>query len=172
MSQLTNSNMPTRPAFQFESFDLPTLVHRACSFYQRLADHKSIRLVVESTAEVPAAWADRVAVAAVLDNLLSNAIKYSPPSSDTQVQVRHEGDWILCSVRDHGPGLSAEEQARLFQRGARLTSRSTAGGTYAGYGLAVAQELMEKLGGRIDCEARSAGGLASRSDCQKLQPGS
>jgi len=56
-------------------------------------------------------------------------------------------------VRDEGPGLSREDQGQLFQRGAKLTPRPTAGELSTGYGLAVAKEWIEKLGGTIWCES-------------------
>jgi signal transduction histidine kinase len=153
LGQLTKAPTPEDAPFRFEAFDLSILVQRACSFYQRVADRKGIRVAVNPAARVPPVWADRVAVAAVLDNLLSNAIKYSPPGRTIQVLVEGDGDWVVCGVRDEGPGLSPEDQARLFQRGARLTPRPTAGEPSTGYGLAVAKELVESLGGQIWCES-------------------
>jgi signal transduction histidine kinase len=153
VGQLTNTAAPADAPFRIEAFDLTTLVQRACSFYQRVADRKASRVDVNSAAGVPPVWADRVAAAAILDNLVSNAIKYSPPGATVQVQVRAEGDWVVCSVRDSGPGLSPEDQARLFRRGARLTPKPTAGEPSMGYGLAVAKELVEGLGGQIWCES-------------------
>jgi signal transduction histidine kinase len=152
-AQLMNTATPTETPFRLEAFDLVTMVQRACSYYQRVADQKAIRITAAPAAGVPAVWADRVAVAAVLDNLLSNAIKFSPPGSAVRVEVRGEGDQVVCAVRDSGPGLSPEDQARLFQRGVRLTPKPTAGEPSTGYGLAVAKELVESLGGRIWCES-------------------
>ena len=153
VGQLTNTASLADAPFRLESFDLPTLVQRACAFYQRGADRKTIRVAVDPAAGVPPVWADRVAVAAILDNLVSNAIKYSPPDSTIHVQVRAEGDWVVCAVRDSGPGLSPEDQAKLFQRGVRLTPRPTAGEPSMGYGLAVAKELVEGLRGQIWCKS-------------------
>ena len=51
-------------------------------------------------------------------------------------------------------GLSRDDQAKLFQRGAKLTPRPTGGENSTGYGLAVAKELVEKLGGTIWCTCR------------------
>jgi signal transduction histidine kinase len=86
-----------------------------------------------------------------LDNLLSNAIKYSPPGKHIWIQVRRDRDSVVCSVQDEGPGLSQEEQTRLFQRGARLSPVPTGGEPSTGYGLAVAKELIERLHGEIWC---------------------
>src|SRR5262249_13052706 len=69
------------------------------------------------------------------------------------VQVRGEKGWAVCGVRDEGPGLSKEDQARLFQKGVRLTPTPTAGEASTGFGLAVAKELIDKLGGQIWCES-------------------
>jgi signal transduction histidine kinase len=74
-------------------------------------------------------------------------------SSWIHVRVRGEAGWGVCEVRDEGPGLSPADQARLFQRGVRLAPRPTGGEPSTGYGLAVAKELVEKLGGAIWCES-------------------
>ena len=56
-------------------------------------------------------------------------------------------------MRDQGPGLTPEDQTRLFQPGARLASAPSGGEPSTGYGLAVAKHLMDKLGGQIWCES-------------------
>lgn len=154
VSHLMTASASTDIKLHFEKVDgLPDLVLRVCSFYQRLAERKTIGVNADSTADVPSAWTDRVALLAILDNLLSNAVKYSPPGKQIWVQVRGENDWVVFSVRDHGPGLSQDDQAKLFQRGARLTPRPTGGEASTGYGLAVAKELIEKMGGKIWCDS-------------------
>lgn len=80
-------------------------------------------------------------------------MKYSPPGKLIRVHVSAERDGVVCSVRDEGPGLSQEDQAKLFQRGAQLTPKPTGGESSAGYGLAVAKEFIERLGGTIWCES-------------------
>ena len=89
----------------------------------------------------------------MLENLLSNAVKYSPSGKRIWVQLSAELDGVVCSVRDEGPGLSDEDQAKLFHRGAQLTPKPTGGESSTGYGFAVAKELIESLGGTIWCES-------------------
>jgi signal transduction histidine kinase len=151
VSRLMSATVPQETALRFEPVELPMLVQRICHYYQRVAARKRLHILYGSTDEVPQVWTDRVAVAAVLDNLLSNAVKYSPPGRRIWVQVQGDKSSASCSVQDEGPGLSQEEQARLFQRGVRLSPLPTAGEPSTGYGLAVAKELIEQVGGTIWC---------------------
>jgi signal transduction histidine kinase len=153
VSQLISSSTIPDAHLRFENVDLAILIHRTCQYYRRIADRKSIRLTDETSGEMPPVRTDRVALAAVMDNLLSNAVKFSSPGTHVRVKLRIEKDSAICDVRDEGPGLSTDDQARLFQRGATLTPRPTAGESSTGYGLAVARELIEKLGGTIWCES-------------------
>jgi signal transduction histidine kinase len=153
VSQLLSASTTTEPKLRFEMVDLPILVQRACDYYQRMADRKTIRVIFDSTVNDPLVWTDRVGVAAVLDNLLSNAIKYSQPTKNVWVSIRSEKGGTVCSVRDEGPGLSQEDHAKLFQRGVRLAPRPTGDEYSRGYGLAVAKEMVEKLGGQIWCDS-------------------
>jgi signal transduction histidine kinase len=66
----------------------------------------------------------------------------------------------VCTVQDEGPGLDAEEQARLFQRGIRLSPVPTGGESSSGYGLAVAKEPIEKIEGEIWCESQPGQGAS------------
>jgi signal transduction histidine kinase len=151
VSQLMTASATTDTKLRFEKVDLILLVQRACNYYQRLAQRKNILITFTPSQHVPPVWTDRVAVAAVLDNLLSNAVKYSPPEKQVGVTLRGEPGFAVCGVQDEGPGLSPEDQARLFQRGVRLTPKPTAGEPSTGYGLAVAKDLVEKMGGNIWC---------------------
>jgi signal transduction histidine kinase len=153
VSQLVNAQTDLGAEMRFEKVDLPIMAQRFRIFYQRIADQKQIQCLSGSTVDVPPAWTDRVATAAVLDNLFSNAVKYSPPGKRIWVEVVARQDGVVCNVRDEGPGLSQEDQAKLFQRGTTLTPKPTGGEPSTGYGLAVAKQLIEKVGGTIWCES-------------------
>ena len=153
VGQLMNASVTAEIALRFEKVELPILLQRVCHYYQRVADQKSLRVIMEISGPVRPVWIDRVALAAVLDNLLSNAVKYSESGKRIWVRLRDERDGVVCEVRDEGPGLSRDDQAKLFQKGVRLTPKPTAGEPTMGYGLAVAKELVDKLNGKIWCES-------------------
>jgi signal transduction histidine kinase len=166
---MKHASITSAPKLRFDKLDLPLLVQRACAFYRRKADRKKIRITWESQVTHPFVRADRVAVAAVLDNLLSNAVKYSLPDKQIRVTVREEPAYLVCSVQDEGPGLSLEDQSKLFQKGVCLSAVPTGGEPATGYGLAVAKELMGLLGGAIWCESRPGQGACFLIGLPKYQ---
>ena len=137
----------------WEQVELPRGVQRVCYYYERQAARKQLTLHVETHAAVPPVWTDRVAVAVVLTSLLSNAIKFSPPGTTIWVRVAGDATGVTCCIQDEGPGLDAAEQAQLFQRGVRLRPQPTGGEASTGYGLAVAKELIDLVGGSLWCRS-------------------
>ncbi len=153
VSQLTSAAVTPDAKLRFEKVDVSLGMRRVCGYYQAKAEQKQIRLICGPCVDLPPVWTDRVAAGAVLDNLLSNAMKFSPPGKQIILAATGEPDSVVVSVRDEGPGLSQEDQARLFQPGVRLSPTPTGGEPSSGYGLAVAKKLVEQLGGQIWCES-------------------
>ncbi|MCW5664258.1 MAG: sensor histidine kinase N-terminal domain-containing protein [Piscinibacter sp.] len=88
-------------------------------------------------------------------NLLHNAIRHAPPGSPLTLRLAARDGTAELRVEDRGPGLSAEQQARLFQPFAA----GRGGGT--GLGLAICHEIVRTLGGSIALVNREGGGLAA-----------
>ncbi|MFS6827224.1 sensor histidine kinase [Cyanobium sp. ATX-6F1] len=83
-------------------------------------------------------------------NLFDNALRHSPDGTRVEVGVEISGNWWLLSVRDHGAGLSEEDQRRMFERfyrGDPSRERSQRGGS--GLGLAIVQQIAVTHGGRV-----------------------
>ena len=115
------------------------------------------RVVYEDGGEVRA-LADRARVVQVASNLVENALKYAPQGS-IQIRARQLGAAIRIEVEDEGPGVSSEEQQRVwekFYRGAEVVRHNLQRGT--GIGLALVKALVEAQGGRVGLESGPAGG--------------
>jgi signal transduction histidine kinase len=153
-----------------EEVNLARMARRACDFYQPTAEHKRIELICEVEEPLGSVRGDRVAVATVIDNLLSNALKFSPSDRRVWVRVRAEPGCLTCEVRDEGPGLSAEDQARLFREGQRLTPAPTGGEPSAGYGLAISRDLVTRMGGTIRCQSEPGQGATFSFSLPALAP--
>jgi signal transduction histidine kinase len=143
------------PLYLVQSFvSLRSMIDRTVEIYGDIALAKNIEISWELP-EFPAItiWTDGIAVGTVLDNLLSNAIKFSEPGETISVRMTRKGTELICCVCDHGPGLSKDDQSKVFQRGCRLDPKPTGGESSSGYGLAAARRVVESLGGRIWCES-------------------
>ncbi|MSW42552.1 MAG: two-component sensor histidine kinase, partial [Actinobacteria bacterium] len=89
----------------------------------------------------------------VVGALLDNARKHTPAGCDVQVRMLERGDCWRVEVADHGPGLSAEDAAHVFDRFYRADAaraRATGG---SGLGLAIASGIVAAHQGRIGVES-------------------
>jgi len=137
---------------QVTQVDLGAVVSEALSRHTGYAQLKSIQLRRQLVIAPPMiVQADRLALIEVMLNLIGNAIKYSQPGSEVHVSLATAGDHAVCEVRDHGPGISPEEQDKLFTVGGILSSKPTAGEPQTGIGLAMSHELVKTMGGTLWC---------------------
>jgi signal transduction histidine kinase len=104
------------------------------------------------------ALADETLLAQVADNFLANALKFSPRGAAVRIDVGGTGERLRLAVTDNGPGIAAEEQAELFRKFRRASTRPTDGEPSHGLGLAVAKRLAEAMGGSVGCESRPGAG--------------
>jgi two-component system sensor histidine kinase/response regulator len=139
---------------ELQRFDLLPLVQDVCVEYQEKAQAKAQSLSCEW--EMESAWivADPLRVRQVLENLLSNALKFSATQTEIQVQLAQVGQAVRLQVRDQGPGLSAADQAQLFERFMRLSAKPTGGEHSSGLGLSISKKLVEAMSGTIGCESQ------------------
>jgi signal transduction histidine kinase len=134
-----------------EPVDLARLIDEVVGTAQQLAEKNKNRLVVEAPADVGTLTADSMRLKQILLNLLSNACKFTK-EGEVALRVRKvvDGDaWIELAVADTGIGLTAEQQAKLFQdftQADALTARRY-GGT--GLGLALSRRLARMMGGDV-----------------------
>jgi len=97
------------------------------------------------------AYADQERTGQVVRNLLANALKYSAPTEPVGVRISASEDEITVSVQDHGRGIPQDQQARIFERFARLDQSERVPGT--GLGLYIAAQIVAQQGGRIWMES-------------------
>ena len=122
---------------------------------RRVTMAHNLRLVVEQPSVI-GRW-DAGRIERIVDNLLSNAVKYSPKGGDVVLRVWSESGSAYLSVEDHGIGVPAAEQERVFEFRRRGSNVGDIRGT--GVGLAGAARLVELAGGEIS--VASDGGTGS-----------
>lgn len=122
-------------------------------------------MIQENQAEIvlpptwPPAWGYGPWVEEVWINYLSNAIKYGGQPPRLELGATRQADGMICFwVSDNGPGLSPEEQNRLFVPFTRLEQAQTKG---HGLGLSIVRRIVEKLGGQVWVESEGMPGKGS-----------
>lgn len=158
-----------------QSFDILPVVQQSLAEYQERAAQKSISMHLDyeqNAAHPMMVFADKQATTQILDNLISNALKYSPhgkrvwveitttsltrfngaPPSSYTLQARQDG-FVCIAIRDEGPGLSSDDQTKLFGKFARLSARPTGGEHSTGLGLSIVKKLAEAMHGTVWCES-------------------
>ncbi|CAH0245019.1 hybrid sensor histidine kinase/response regulator [Stenotrophomonas lactitubi] len=150
-----------RLELQSNAFGLNRLLQDLAALMGPLAAQKGLRFILDN--QLPAglqATGDAMRVRQILLNLLSNAVKFTSRGSITLHARCEEGPRGLhFEVRDTGPGISQEQQQRLFRRFEQADGARTAaqyGGS--GLGLAICRELALAMQGRIRVESQLGSG--------------
>ncbi|GAB2653912.1 sensor histidine kinase [Nocardia goodfellowii] len=114
---------------------------------------RPIELEIHSGAGTLEITGDEMRLRQVLANLIENALTHTPPEASVTVHLTPRSDDVLLAVADTGPGLPAEQAARIFERFYRTdTSRTrTSGGT--GLGLSIVQALVTAHRGTVTVDS-------------------
>ena len=140
------------------SFDLAALVKRQVDLLAPKAAQKQLALEVRIAKDVPSRVSgDPLRIGQVLANLLSNAIKFTPHGSvNVSISAKDSGNGqavVRFVIKDTGIGISPEHQKLLYQPFTQADGSTTReyGGT--GLGLAICKQLVQMMGGEIDCDS-------------------
>lgn len=134
------------------------IVSLLSSTYLPLARRKHIDLKFRHESPIETVLVDPAALERLGGNLISNAIKFSPIGTSVEVALIITPDRLRLSVADHGPGISAADQKKLFVKFSRLSARPTGGESTSGLGLAIVKRLALALGGDVTCESTLGAG--------------
>jgi signal transduction histidine kinase/CheY-like chemotaxis protein len=144
-------------------FHVPAMLDQAVEVVSWDATQSSHHVAQESEGQVPfLVVGDDAKISQVLINFLSNACKYSEPGR-IALRARYTPGVrnrlsIRFEVEDGGPGMTAEERARVFERFYRSPRAANSPVRGSGLGLAVCAEIAELMGGEIGVEANARGG--------------
>ena len=129
--------------------EISPMVERAAAQYAPKAVEKGIALTVgqrAGSAVFDAKWTEEAVC-----NLLDNAVKYTPSGAAVTVEVKNYELFSAIRVSDTGPGISEEEQAKIFGRFYRASGAWQAEGV--GIGLYLTRQIAEKQGGYVKVES-------------------
>jgi DNA-binding response OmpR family regulator len=138
--------------------DLHEIIDAACVAVRPLFESKQLSLTVDVVPELPAVTCDRTRIREVVLNLLSNAGRFTT-AGGVNVRAWQESNHVVVRVADTGPGLSSDEQARLFQPFQQLASSARRhDGT--GLGLSISKSFVELHDGKMWVESEQGSGTS------------
>jgi signal transduction histidine kinase len=132
---------------QTRKFELNPVVLKTCAPYRKQAERKKIRLVFNLAAseQLPVnGHADWLAIC--ISNLVSNAVKYTPHYGEVSVISRVVEEGLELTIEDNGPGISFDDQGKMFGKFVRLSAKPTGNEASTGLGLYVVKKMCDRLG--------------------------
>lgn len=132
-----------------EELDLEAALRAAVERCGPWRDRKRFEVVLDVAEEARSVRADAAALTSALHNLIENAVKYGDDGQTIRIRARRGAD-IVVEVTDEGPGIAAQDRARMFDpfyRGAAARAGDLPG---SGLGLGVARDIALAHGGRLE----------------------
>ncbi|ADR22922.1 hypothetical protein MATR_32290 [Marivirga tractuosa] len=144
--------------FNPEVIDVQEFVDSSLMPYELLSAKKNIIFITQVLDKNLKLEVDRTYLRRIVDNLVSNAIKFSPNETQINYTIYQEGDEIIFSVKDQGPGLTDDDKSRLFKKYQQLSAKPIGTDESTGLGLYIVKTMADKMGGRIWVESEKGKG--------------
>ena len=140
-----------------EVVEVAPVVEQVMRMMSLLAQEKGTELTCQTGGDCRV-LATKGEVHQVIYNLTDNAVKYSGSHGSVRVELRRDGNDVVLTVADNGPGIPEEDLPRVFERFYRVDKARSraAGGT--GLGLSIVQDTVTKRGGTVSAANRPEGG--------------
>jgi signal transduction histidine kinase len=146
-------SMSEDPSHGQQTIDLSALAAEAVVMLESTAGDRKVTIEIEAHAPLPASGEER-AVIQILVNLIGNAVRHSPEGGTVTIACARTSGTASVTVSDEGPGISAADQQRIFERFERADQRE--GGT--GLGLAISRRLARSMGGDVTVDSSPGAG--------------
>jgi signal transduction histidine kinase len=135
--------------YRFCEADIAELVEQAVAAFEvPLRDH-GVRIAFSADA-APVLHVDKDAISQVIVNLLDNAVKYSNGRKDIEVRVTTKASEVRIEVQDHGIGIPAAEQKKIYEKFYRVGSTLVHDVKGSGLGLSIVEHVVKAHGGRVE----------------------
>ena len=131
-----------------EPFSVADMLHAVGAALLPIAMDRDVPLITTPPTRIRTATGDRRRVEQIVTNLAANALKFGADGAEVELTGRFAGPAAVIVVRDEGPGIGAEDRARIFDRFYRMADHERVTGT--GLGLSISRDLARMMGGDLD----------------------
>ena len=160
---------------------LKPIINTSIEMLGPVADQNETEVTFFAPNGLPSCYCDALKIEQVITNFIGNAIEHTPKGTKINVKLEEISKggvaYLYFSVTDNGPGVDKDQQEKIFDKYAQLSSRKTAKGLGSGLGLAVSQMTIEQHGGKVGYkDAEPVGSVfyftipIKNQDIPKVQP--
>ncbi|MBD3730435.1 MAG: sensor N-terminal transmembrane domain-containing protein [Sphingomonadales bacterium] len=141
----------------FEPVDLAMLVTNIVGSRADRAENEEAQIVLSGMEQRAMIMGVPARLERVVENLLDNAVSFSPPGARIAIALRDDGERVVMTVCDHGPGIPEDAREKVFQRFHSVRPDAEAFGDHSGLGLAIARTIAAAHDGTLTAHARPDG---------------
>ncbi len=148
-----------KAAYDFAPGQIEEVVARAVEVFRYRAEREGMEVGLRVEESLPPTSIDDRAIELAVINLLDNAFKYAKDGGRIDVDVARAARFVSVRVSDRGPGIDAEDRARIFERFVRGRASGETRVRGSGIGLSLVKHIAESHGGTIRVTSPIAGEL-------------
>lgn len=137
--------------YKNDIFNVDDLVKEVVAHQKMISPNRIVQVVGHTKKTISA---DKYRIRQVIVNLLTNAIKYSPDNKDITLKLKEQKDLIYISVKDHGIGITKDEQGRIFDRYYQTKNVQKKRSEGLGLGLYITNQIVKHHHGKIWVESK------------------
>ncbi|HPN38015.1 MAG TPA: PAS domain-containing sensor histidine kinase [Melioribacteraceae bacterium] len=153
---------------EFEEFDVNAVIESAIYILRANASNKEIN-IINNINKALYVYADQNMISSVIRNILSNAIKFTYQGKSIFINGIKKEKEIEIIIKDEGKGMEEKTRAMLFNPMMHVTELGTQNEKGSGLGLIICKELVEKNGGKIECESELGKGSSFKVVLQRAK---
>lgn len=140
---------------EMTSFDLNEVIRENSAVLEPQLQEKGLSVEVSFAAKETMVYADQDKISRVLHNLMSNAIKFSRENGTIEIETTFSGkNKVLVSIRDHGAGISEDDQKYIFDRFYKVDATRNKDKTGTGLGLSIVREFIQAHGETVAVKSK------------------
>ena len=151
-----------------ERINLSQLLKEITASFEKSAKNKNISITAKIEEENLHVKADQTYLTQVFENLVSNAIKFSESNKAIEIKLHLSANTVMAMVKDQGPGLTKDDQKRLFKKYQQLSAKPTNGEQSIGLGLSIVKNYVEKMNGKVWAESTHGEGSTFIVEFEKV----
>lgn len=145
--------------YNFTNVQLNAIIEEVFNTYKFHLQNKGFKFTLGPDENLPLVYADKEAVSEAVINIIDNAVKYSSDNKVVELSTGLIGEFVFVKIKDHGIGISAQDQKKIFDKFFRVSSGYVHNTKGTGLGLSLVKQIMDAHKGEITLH--SSPGLGS-----------